>query len=673
VKLTEKPGRAELNAAMAEAVRMVETGRSGPAVRLLKDIARHRPDDFDIEHLLGAARVMDGRFVDGIRHLERAATLRPKAPAVWINLAAAHEQSGAREKAVDAYGKALTLAPTHAQTNHRLCLALLALGRAAQAEAQAAAFRAANPRSDEAHVTAALVDVAEGRDDAAIESLATARRLAPANTLALANLAFLLGKRGRYAEALPLLEDLVARRPSDWEALEKLVHTKRALLDWSGLAEHERRLLDAVRTTTVSVDPWTLFSISDDPGLLRNAAMRRSERITATKPRQLTPAATYPHSRIRIGYLSGDFVDHPVAHSLTGLIGAHDRSRFEVIALSLSADDGSAVRNRLEASFDKFVDLAGVAPVEVALRMRELEIDIAVDVSGATERGSPMILAHRPARVQVSYLGYPGTSGAPWLDYLIADPVVVPPSADRHYTENVVRLPHSFFPPSRREIAPDPGPRSAHGLPAEAVVFASFNNAFKLSPGLFESWIRILSAVPGSVLWLRTSGDAADDRLRATARSHGVEADRLVFAPRVPSEADHLARLRLADLFLDSAPYNAHTTASDALWAGLPVLTVPGASFASRVAASLVSGAGLPELIVADRDTAVATAVALAGDPDRLGDIRRRLAAARENAPLFAIDAYARHLEAAFIAMHARSRAGSKPGPFAISGSSEVI
>lgn len=673
MKLTERPGRAELNAAMAEAVRMVETGRSGPAVRLLKDIARHRPDDFDVEHLLGMARVMDGRFVDGIRHLERAAALRPEALAVWINLAGAQEQAGAREKAVDAYGKALTLAPTHSQANHRLCLALLALDRATEAEAQAAAFRTANPRSDEAHVTAALVDVAQGRDEAAIESLSAARRLRPDNTLALANLAFLLGKRGRYAEALPLLGDLVARRPSDWEALEKLVHTKRALLDWGGLADLERRLLDAVRTTTIAVDPWTLFSISDDPGLLRSAAIRRSERITSTRPRQLTPAATYPHPRIRLGYLSGDFVDHPVAHSLTGLIDAHDRKRFEVFAISVSANDGSAVRKRLAASFDQFVDLAGVAPVDVALRMRELEIDIAIDVSGATERGCPMVLSHRPARVQVSYLGYPGTSGAPWLDYLIADPVVVPASSDRHYTESIARLPHSFFPPSRREIASDPGPRTAHGLPSDAIVFASFNNAFKLSPGVFESWMRILSAVPGSVLWLRTTGDAADDRLRAAARSHGVEADRLVFAPRVPHEADHLARLRLADLFLDSAPYNAHTTASDALWAGLPVLTVPGASFASRVAASLVSAAGLPELIASDRQAAVATAVALASDPDRLGGIRRRLAAARDDGPLFAIDAYARHLEAALLAMHARSRAGSKPRSFAISGSCEVI
>ena len=662
MKLSHRPSTADLDAALHESVRLIHSGRAPAAIRLLRDVLRHRPDSFDALHLLGAARVAGGRIEEGILDLVRASELRPDAPAVWINLASALERVGRIDDAITAYEKAADLAPDADEANHRLCLALCAAGRLDEAATRAEAYAGGHASTDLPCLTLGIVRSRLGQLAGAAESFRAALDLKPGNPLATVNLAFALGSLRRYEEAAPLLAQVVDARPSDWEALDKLIQAKRFIFDWRGLDALEQRLVTIAGREQIAT-ATALLSIADRPDLLLRTASSRTRSVMPRLPPPLHPAEAYGHDRVRIGYISGDFRDHPVAHSVAGLIEEHDRMRFEVIGIALTPDDGSVARRRLAEGFDQFVDGTQQSARQVAHLIRDLEIDIAVDLSGITEFGAPDVLAHRPAPVQVSYLGYPGTIGAPWFDYLIADETVVPARLAKHYSEAIVRLPGCFFPPSKRPVATRPTSRAEHGLPSEAVVFASFNNAFKLSPGMFAAWMRILAAVPGSVLWMRSSGSAADDRLRAAATANGVPAERLVFAGRVPEEADHFARLALADLFLDCTPYGAHSTASDAIWAGLPILTLAGEAFASRVAASMLTVCGVPELITSDLAAYETAAVALARDRDRLAGLRTRLIAARETGPLFDLDLYRRRIEAAYGIMCDRVRRHLPRGP----------
>jgi protein O-GlcNAc transferase len=359
------------------------------------------------------------------------------------------------------------------------------------------------------------------------------------------------------------------------------------------------------------------------------------------------------HDKIRIGYLSADFRQHPVANLVAGVFQCHDRSRFEVIGISIGSNDSSAIRRRLEGSFDRFIDAAALGADETAKKIAHEEIDILVDLNGFTQNARPEILARRPAPVQVNYLGYPGTMGAEYIDYIIADPVLIPASHRHRYAEKIVYLPHSYMPhdDKARPISDRPVERAEFGLPENGFVFCCFNNAYKLNPVLFRSRMALLKAVEGSVLWLSEHGTTAVDNLRREAIAAGVDPDRLVFAGRLPSSADHLARHRLADLFLDTLPYNAHATASDALWAGLPVLTQIGGAFAGRVAASLLTAIGLPELITQTQEQFESTAVELATEPVALAAIKSKLARNRLATPLFNTNLYTRHIEGGYATM----------------------
>jgi predicted O-linked N-acetylglucosamine transferase (SPINDLY family) len=363
-----------------------------------------------------------------------------------------------------------------------------------------------------------------------------------------------------------------------------------------------------------------------------------------------------------VGYFSADFREHPVAQLLVELLERHDRSRFAVSGFSFGPDTGDALRQRVAAACERFVDVRERADAEVALLARELELDIAVDLTGFTDGCRPNIFALRAAPIQVSYLGYPATMGAPYIDYLIADATVVPPAQQRHYAERIAYLPHSFLvTDTTRAVAARAFTRTELGLPEHGVVFCAFHNSYKIVPATFGRWMRILERVPDSVLWLREENAYATANLRQEAARRGVDGNRLIFAPRMPSPAEHLARQRCADLFLDALPYNAHTTASDALWAGLPVLTCLGETFAGRVAASLLHAIGLPELVTATTEAYEAMAIALATDPARLGALKEKLARNRLTTPLFDTVRFARHLEAAYTAMYERHQADLPP------------
>jgi predicted O-linked N-acetylglucosamine transferase (SPINDLY family) len=382
------------------------------------------------------------------------------------------------------------------------------------------------------------------------------------------------------------------------------------------------------------------------------------------KAERLWRGERYAHERIRLAYVSGDFLNHATAVLMAELFELHDRARFEVIAISYGPDDRSELRGRLVKAFDQFHDVGAKSGLEIARQIRALEADIAIDLKGYTTDYRGQIFVHRPAPVQANYLGFPGTLGTKDFDYIIADPIVLPPEHEPYYAEQVARLPGCYQVNDRkRAIAAATPSRAEAGLPPDGFVFCCFNNNWKILPTMFDVWMRLLKKAEGGVLWLLRDNDSVEVNLRREAAVRGVDPARLVFAGRA-SHAKHLARHRLADLFLDTLPYNAHTTASDALWAGLPVLTCRGETFAGRVAASVLQAADLPELVTANLADYETLALRLAQERDLLSDIKAKLARNRDTCRLFDTTTFARHIEAAYTTMWEISQRGEKPRSF---------
>jgi len=378
----------------------------------------------------------------------------------------------------------------------------------------------------------------------------------------------------------------------------------------------------------------------------------------------------YGHKKIRVAYVSSDLRMHAVANLIIGCLEHHDRSRFETTGISLYPDDGSEMRKRMEAAFDRFTLVDNMSDVEVAKLLREQEIDIAVDLNGHTTGKRTRIFSYRPAPIQANFLGYSGTLGATFFDYIIADHVVIPEEHRVHYVEKVAYLPYAYQPNDfKRRIADKTPSRSEAGLPEQGFVFACMNNPSKIRPDIFNVWMRLLGAVEGSVLWLLDDSPTTKINLRREAKARGIAPERLIIAPKMSTPA-HLARQRLADLFLDTLPYNAHTTASDALWTGLPVLTCMGQTFSGRVAASLLHAIGLPELVTHSLDEYERLALALARDPQRLSAIKAKLVQSRDTAPLFDTALFTRHLETAYTTMWQRYEARQEPISFSVPANS---
>jgi protein O-GlcNAc transferase len=406
------------------------------------------------------------------------------------------------------------------------------------------------------------------------------------------------------------------------------------------------------------------FMCFDTTAAEQLACARLNAGNTPSAPIPAPTPARRTREKIRLAYLSADFQSHATAWLMAGLIELHDRSRFDVIGLSNGPTVTDPTRERLQTAFDRFIDIREMEDEAVVRLMREAEIDIAVDLKGYTQNNRAPVFAQRPAPVQVSFLGYPGTMGVEFIDYLIGDAYVTPKGEEDCYAERIVRLPDSYqVNDNRREIAAATPSRAEQGLPEEGLVFCSFNNTYKITREVFEIWMRLLHTAPGSALWLLGDNDAAVATLKREASARAIAPDRLVFAPRL-GQAEHLARHGLADLFLDTLPVNAHTTASDALWAGLPVLTCRGRAFIGRVAASVLAAAGLPELITDNLADYEALALKLAREPAALAGLRRKLAAGRDRCALFDTDRFRRHIEAAYVTMHQRWLDGLPPQAF---------
>jgi predicted O-linked N-acetylglucosamine transferase (SPINDLY family) len=615
-----------------------------------------RPDSAEIHFNRGVALHELGSVEEAHESYGRALALRSGYLEAHVGRGNASRELGRYDEALDGYSRALGLKADSAELHGSLGHVLHQLRRCAEALRHYDRALALRPDWAEGHGNRGAVLQALGRYAEALESYGRALELEPEAAPTHFNCGHVLAELERFDEALASYTRALELQPGQRWLLGVWLHVKMRFCDWNAVAQHLARLLDRIREGEPASLPFCLLGLSDSLELQRRAGeiWVRESAPAATLP---PPRAYGAHAKIRLGYYSADFHSHATAYLAAQLFELHDRERFELVAFSFGPPlQDDPMRLRLAGAFDRFLDVRTMSDMEVARLSRELEIDIAVDLKGFTQHERSAIFAHRAAPVQVSYLGYPATMGAPWMDYLIADPTLIPESSRVHYAEKIVYLPHSYQVNDRtRAIAAREFSRLELGLPEVGFVYCCFNSSYKITPELFDSWMRILRNVQGSVLWLLEDSDRAAANLRREAEARGVAPARLVFAPRM-SLPEHLARQTLADLFLDTSPCNAHTTASDALWAGLPLLTRSGESFAARVGASLLSAVGLPELITTTEAQYEALAIELARDPARLAVLRARLAGNRLSAPLFDTPRFTRHLESAYLQMHQRSR-----------------
>ena len=465
----------------------------------------------------------------------------------------------------------------------------------------------------------------------------------------------------RHTEAFAAYDTALALKP-DLEGTEGArLCSKMHICDWSDFEAERAHLTWSIKTENANADPFVLLPISSSAQEQLQCAKLWTSIKYPPQQKPLWGGDRYRHDRIRLAYVSTDFRHHAVAHLIAGIFEHHDRSRFEVTAISIGFDDKSEMRERLQRSFDCFLDANALSDDEIASHIKRSEIDLLVDLNGFTGDARTNVFARRSAPIQVNYLGYPGTMGASYIDYLIADQTIIPAKLRQFYSEKIAFLPNTYQANDRKRIISNMVfDRPSQGLPSKGFVFCCFNNSYKILPHIFDCWMRTLARVERSVLWLLEDNEPAAMNLRKEALARGVNADRLIFAKRM-SLPEHLARHASADLFLDTQPYNAHTTASDALWTGLPVLTCIGETFAGRVAASLLNAIRLPELITTSLEDYEQMAVDLATHPEKLTAIKGKLAEHRLTTSLFDIKLFTRHIEAAYEAMYERHQAGLAP------------
>lgn len=614
-------------------------------------------------NLLRAAGHMDAALAD----YEQAIAAEPRNPEGYFNRGVALGEARRLEEALASYAAALKLKPDHVDAAYNGALTLQELQRWDDALKGYDRVIALNPNHTEALNNKGAILESFGHTDAALVAFDKAIASNPNYAEAYYNRSFVrwLKQKGD-PQAVRDLERAIALNPGYPYALGDLLHLRMQMGDWDSYARDVAAIEAGLQAGKPVVRPFVYQAISESPADLQLCSTSFLSLHFPPLP-VAAPAPRPATGKIRIGYLSAEFRDQATSYLMAGLFESHDRNKFEIIALDNGGDDGKTMRTRLIKAFDKFIDVVRLTDDEAAQRIRNENIDILVNLSGYF--GSPRmgIFARRPAPIQVNYLGFPATLGANYIDYIVADRIVIPEAEQRYYTEQVVYLPGCYqVNDSKRAIDPETPTRAAHGLPENAFVFCNFNQNYKLTPPAFAAWMKILAEVDGSVLWMLQNTPALAANLRKEAARFGINSDRLIFAKHIDMDK-HLARLPLADLFLDSRPYNAHTTASDALWAGLPLITCRGTAFPGRVAASVLTAAGLPELVTENMEDFSALAVKLARDKDMLAGIRKKLADTRATCALFDTERFRGHIESAYETMVANWRAGKAAAGFTVS------
>ncbi len=610
---------------LVRGITLQQQGRHADAAVDFRDVLRRDPGNAAAMYSLAVVALHDGDPAAAMQLGQQGVAVAPRFAPLHNVLGSALQRQGRNAEAVAAFDQALALGGEQVDVLLNSGVALRHLFRHKEA----------------------------------LERFARVLAVDPHHTSALANCGILLTEFKQSAQAIAMFERLLAVAPGYDYAQGLLFYERMHICDWPGVQALGEAITQRVRAGERACKSLAFMCLSDSAEDHQQAARIFARHYAPRQPQALWQGERYRHERIRVAYLSPDFREHPVGHLMAGVFEHHDHQRFETIAVSLGVDDQSRLRARMLAAFDQFIDARSLPSAQVASTLRALEVDILVDLGGYTSDTRTDILAWRPAPVQVNYLGYPGTMGTDYHDYILADRHVIPPEHQRFYDERVVYLPDTYLPTDGSVALPDATPsRSDCGLPEHGFVFCAFSHDYKITPQVFGVWMRLLQQVPGSVLWLVSRGEATQANLRREAASQGVAPERLVFAGRVPRVEDHLARYRQADLFLDTHPYNAHTTAADALMAGLPVLTHMGHAFPARVAGSVLHTMGLPELITHSLAEYEARALELARAPATLAALRQKLAELRRHSPLFDTAGFCRHLEAAYVAMWRATQLG---------------
>ena len=685
---------------LTEAVVLHQQGHLAQAKAIYTSLLNEDDANCDAWHLLGMVAYQERNFLLASDLIQKAIAINPHMAGYYSNLGLVLRELGQFVAALANFQKSLSIRPGVAETYNNQGNVYSATQRYKEAiESFDLAIRS-NPDFASAHYNRGNTLLRIRKLSAAIASYDKAIRLKPDYHQAFDNRGIAFKETAQYAKAkadhdqairikpdyveahynralaLTELKDLESAAVSFQKALSldpgypfllgAHLHNEMQICSWEGLSAGLHSLRDQVRGARPAATPFVVTGVLDDPALHREVAQiyiqtrfPQNDALGTIKPRAAS-------QKIRIGYFSADFRNHAIAYLVAEMLEKHDKDAFEIYAFKLNPGPPDETSQRIFAAVTQVIDLSDKSDRTAAQLSRALNIDIAIDLGGHTVDSRTGIFAHHCAPVQVNYLGFPGTLGAPYYDYILADATVIPEDQRQHYVEKVVYLPHCYQSnDSQRKISERVFSRSEVGLPENGFVFCCFNNGYKILPRTFDGWMRILQAVEGSVLWLLDHNPVATRNLQREAQARGIDASRMIFAARMPL-ADHLARHRLADLFIDTLPYNAHTTASDALWAGLPVLTCMGTSFAARVAASLLRTMDLPELITYTQATFESRAIELAKDPSALKAIKSKVLSHRETSPLFNAQLFTRHLEAAYRTMQSRHLAELLPEHFSV-------
>ena len=601
------------------AINYAENGRVKDALEIFECLKISVKNEVQIPYNLGCLYITQGNYQSAYKNFYEALAISPNDIAALVNCASALHEINRFEEAISYFDIALSLESTYAQAWCNKGNTLRALKRF----------------------------------DDAIAHYDKALSLKPDDHDAWSNKGNAMHELKRYYEAIAHYDKALTLKPDiDW-ASGDLLHTKMKICSWSGLAESLEDISKKVVANEKVTNPFALLALNDDIFLHKQSSEIYIQSRYPFNP-VLEPIVKRPQSqKIRVGYFSADFKNHPVSLLTAELFELHDKNRFEITAFSFGVDDKSPMRLRLSQAFNSFIDVSDISDLGIAELSRNLQIDIAVDLGGHTQSSRTGIFSYRAAPIQIGYIGYLGTMGAEYYDYLLAGKTTIPDELQKFYSEKIVYLPSYQVNDRKRTISERQYTRKELGLPETGFVFCCFNHNYKILPSTFDSWMRILNTVEGSILFLYADNERAKTNLIDEASLRGVDSARLVFGGRIPTE-EYLARYRVCDLFLDTFPYNAGTTASDALWVGLPVLTLMGQSFASRMAASLLNAIGLPELITDTQEEYEALAIELGLNPKKLADAKLKLASNRLTTPLFDTPLFTRYLEAVYQKMMER-------------------
>lgn len=595
-----RPQTQSINAWLAQAAQYLNTGNINAAVSACHQILSIKPEQADALNLLGIISFQSSNILAAVDFLKRSVKANPKDASAQNNLGTILRETREPTLAAHHIQKAILLRPDYVD-------AYINLGNVLQ-------------------------DL--GRIDEALIQYQKASALAPSNTAALSNYANALQSLNNHTLAKAALKKLLDINPDHPYALGAYAFSKLHTCDWEGLGQVVATIKNGLYQGKAVCKPFEFLALSRS---LEDQYLCAKNFIHQMHPAlNIKKTFNYTHNKIRIAYVSADFRQHPVSQLIVGLIEGHTREIFEVIGISLGQDDHSALRTRISNGFDQFIDVTNKTDDEIVHLMHEMEIDIAIDLNGFTTNARTNIFALRAAPIQINFLGFAGTMGAEYYDYIIADNVTIPTQDEAYFSEKILRLPNSFQPNDpTRTISSDIPTRASQGLPEDAFVFCAFNNTYKITPEIFSIWLQLLNQLPKSVLWLSPTTQEAKENLYLKANTQGIDASRIIFATRTENLEDHLARHQLADLFLDTTPYNAHSTASDALSTGLPVLTVMGDTYCGRVATSLLTALNLKELITNSLDEYLNLATQLAESSEKILAIKTKLNAGLKNNDLF--------------------------------------